>query len=419
MATVTVRMPRKSTSTPRTEERVQQYFELLQPYTPAYRTFEGGVYEMELTKAIIHRFATHVSKLKPEVIGPEQHNSALEKRLQYKPNPIMDTKKYLYRLATMYKTNNNALICPLYNDTFERIIGYYPMHPDKSELVRENGRLYLRYDFGYGQKSAIEFEFVGRMSQFQNKDELFGDSNAAFKPTLEMLNANNQAIIEGVKNSANLRFLAILANTLRDEEIEKQRQVFRSENFNSKNNGGALILDGRYQEVKQIDSKPLFVDDKQLKIIRENAFYYFGSNEKILTNSFTSNDWQAYYEGEIEPFAIEASLVHTNMTYSPRQISAGNMIMFTANRLQYMSNSEKLETVTQLFDRGFITHNQGLDIFNMPGIGEAGNRRYVRKEYALQEYNEKGNDNNANQEGTPVQEHEPLDPADGIETQED
>ena len=48
--------------------------------------------------------------------------------------------------------------------------------------------------------------------------------------------------------------------------------------------------------------------------------------------------------------------------------------------MQYLSNSEKLNTVTQLFDRGFLTHNQGLEIFNMAPV-DGGDKRFIRKEY--------------------------------------
>ena len=120
--------------------------------------------------------------------------------------------------------------------------------------------------------------------------------------------------------------------------------------------------------------------------IKENVFNYFGTNEKILQNSYNSDEWNAYYEGKLEPFAIELSLVMSNMTFNQREIAFGNEIIFTANRLQYLSNTEKLNTVTQLFDRGFISHNEGLEIFNMAPI-EGGDKRYIRKEYGLADYN--------------------------------
>ena len=81
------------------EQIVNDYFKLINSYTPAFTTFEGGIYEMELTRAAIHSFATHVSKLKPEIKG--SNNKTLERVMQYKPNELMDTKKYLYRLAKL------------------------------------------------------------------------------------------------------------------------------------------------------------------------------------------------------------------------------------------------------------------------------------------------------------------------------
>lgn len=81
------------------EAAVYTYFKTLGGYAPVYTSFEGGVYEMALTRACIHTFATHVSKLKPVVKGPASRR--LERTLQFQPNPWMDTKKYLYRLATI------------------------------------------------------------------------------------------------------------------------------------------------------------------------------------------------------------------------------------------------------------------------------------------------------------------------------
>ena len=79
-------------------------------------------------------------------------------------------------------------------------------------------------------------------------------------------------------------------------------------------------------------------------------------------------------------FAIQLSLVLTAMTFTSEEIAAGASIIATANRLQYASNQTKLNVVTQLFDRGFLTHNQGLEIFNMSPV-EDGDKHYIRKEY--------------------------------------
>lgn len=371
------------------ESKVNNYFRLMNGYVPVFSSFEGSVYEMELTRAAIHSFATHCSKLKPEIKG--SGNGRLERTLQFKPNHIMDTKKYLYRLATVYMTDNTAIIAPLYNETLDVITGYYPLLTSKCRIVDYNSKRYVRYCFGNGQYGCVELENTGIMNQFQYRDEIFGESNACLRPTLDLINAQNQGIVEGIKSGASIRFLAKLAGSFKDKTLREERKRFIEDNLSAGNNGGVMLYDAKYEDIKQVDSKPFIVNPVQMAQIKENVFNYFGTNEKIMQNNYSSDEWNAYYEGKIEPFAIEASLVHTNMTFSEREVACGNQILFTANRLQYLSNAEKLNTVTQLFDRGFITHNQGLEIFNMSPV-ENGDKRYIRKEY-IETNNLNENDN--------------------------
>lgn len=361
----------------RIEAAVNEYFQMMNGYVPRFTTFEGGIYEMELTRAAVHSFATHVSKLHPEIKG--NGNEAIERTLQYRPNALMDSKKYLYRLATVLMVDNTAFIVPLY-DNHMNIIGFYPLDTSKVSITEGNGQKYVVYDFGNGNRGAVELEKAGIMTQFQYHDELFGESNRVLKPTMDLIHANNQGIVEGVKNSASIRFLGKLAQVLKPSDIEAERQRFTEANLSTANNGGVLLYDQKYEEVKQINSEPFVVDDKQMQQIKDNVFDYFGTNEKILRNQFTSDEWNAYYEGKIEPFAIEASLVHSNMLFNDMEIAQGNEVVFSANRLQYMSNKEQLEMITALFDRGFLSQNEGREILNMTSV-ENGDTYYIRKEY--------------------------------------
>ena len=350
-------------------------------YVPRFTTFEGGVYEMELTRAAVHSFATHVSKLHPEIKG--RGNETIERVLQYRPNALMDSKKYLYRLATVLMVDNTAFIAPIFDNRLN-VAGFYPLDTSKVNITQGNGTKYLVYDFGNGSRGAVELDRAGIMNQFQYHDELFGESNKVLKPTMELMHANNQGIIEGVKNSASIRFMGKLAQVLKPSDIEAERKRFTETNLTTLNNGGVLLYDQKYEDVKQITSEPFVVDDKQMQQIKDNVFDYFGTNDRILRNQFTSDEWNAYYEGKIEPFAIEASLVHTNMLFNDLDIASGNEVIFSANRLQYMSNKEQLEMITALFDRGFLSQNEGREILNMAPV-EDGDKYYIRKEYCTKD----------------------------------
>ena len=359
------------------DQVTEGYFKSLTGYQPRYTSFRAGLYEAELVRSCIDRFATHCSKLKPEVIG--QNNSQLERLFKYRPNPYMDTTKFLYKLATILETENNAFIIPMYDQT-GRINGVYPVSPRMVEVLDHNGRPYIRYMFDNGQSAVVEFERVGILNKFFNKDDFFGDNNEAIRNTLELIHAQNQAVIESAKQNAVIRFIAKVTNVIRPEDLEKERKLFNETNLSSGNNGGAIIVDSKYDDVRPIESKGYIIPKAQIDMIRDNVFFYFGSNEKILKNEFDENVWSAYYEGKIEPFAIQLSLVLTNMLFTDKEKGYGNEVMFTANRLQYAKTETKLQVVAQMFDRGFMTHNQGLEIFNLPPI-EDGDRLFIRREY--------------------------------------
>lgn len=358
------------------KKALDSYFTLLSTYQPVYSTYAGGIYEMELTRAAIHCFATHCSKLKPEVVGNAA--PALGRVLQYQPNPIMDTKKYLYRLATCYMTDNNTLIAPL--TEFDEIKGFYPLAVGKAQLVDYGGQTYVRYDMGGGEYFVVELARCGILNQFQYTSELWGESNLCLRPTLELLDAQNQGIINGIKNSAVIRFIAKLANSLKPKDVKEEQERLKEINLGISNTAGVFLIDQKYEDVKQIDSKPYIINPSQMEYIRQNVFTYFGTNEHILQNKFTPDEWNAYYEGKIEPFALELGLVHTNMTFTEREKSFGNQIFFSSNRLQYASISDKINYVVQMGDRGRTSINEDREVFNLPPV-EDGDRHFIRGEY--------------------------------------
>ena len=54
--------------------------------------------------------------------------------------------------------------------------------------------------------------------------------------------------------------------------------------------------------------------------------------------------------------------------------------MATAHRLQYLSNSEKLNVSSQMLDRGIMSINDVREIWNLPPV-EGGDTRIIRGEY--------------------------------------
>ena len=365
---------------PKEQGRYEGSFKMLNGYTPHFTNFSGEIYESELVRASINALATHISKLDVKTFGAAR--PALQRKLKNGPNEFQTWTQFLARAATIYFNNNTTFYTPVWDD-FGEISGIYTPLPERCEMVQYNGMPYLRYEFTRGQKAAVELEYCGIMTRMQYKNDFFGETNHALLPTMDLIHIQDQGIKEGVKSAATYRFMAQLSNFSKAEDLAKERKRFTAENLASEDgNNGLLLFPNTYANIKQIESKPFTIDAAQMKEIRESVFEYFGVNDDILQNKFSSDTWSAFYEGAIEPWAIQFSQVMTKMLFTMREQTQGNFVMATANRLAYMSNADKLSVSSQMADRGLMTRNEIREIWNMPPLPEPyGSQLPARGEY--------------------------------------
>lgn len=361
---------------PKIEKQVNGYFKMLEGYTPIFTDYDGGVYEMELTRSCIHTFANHCSKLLPTVNGPDARG--LQALLDGKPNPFMTSAQFIYKVATIYEAKNTCFIVPIL-DKLDKTIGFYPVNPQQTEVVDVGGQPWLRYSFPSGDKAAIELSRCGVVSKYLYKSDIMGETNEALRPTMQLLNVQNQGIAEGIKNSASFRFMANVTNFTKPADLKRERENFTAENMGT-DAGGIILFPNTYTNIQQVTSAAKIVDAEQMELIQTRVLNYFGCNEDVLQNKTVGDAWSAYYEGKIEPFAIQLSQAMTCMTFSHNERVRKNAIVWSANRLQYMTNADKLQVSSQMFDRGVMSLNDIMNIWNLPAVPD-GDKRYIRKEY--------------------------------------
>ena len=361
---------------PKAAEQVNTYFQMLDGYAPVFTSYDGGVYEMELTRSCIHTFANHCSKLLPSVQGADSRG--LKHLLEGRPNIFMTSAQFVYKVATIYDAKNTCFIAPVL-DEFDRLIGYYPVNPAQTEIIDVNGEPFLRYRFSNGQCAAIELSRCGVVSKYLYNNDIIGENNQALQPTLQLLSTQNQGIAEGIKNSASFRFMATVNNFTKGKDLANERKNWVKDNL-SADAGGLALFPNNYTNVQKIQSQAKVVDPEKMTLIQTRVLNYFGSNEDILQNKAVGDSWSAFYEGKIEPFALQLSQAMTVMTYSQQERKRGNAIVWSANRLQYMTNADKLQVSSQMFDRGVLSLNDIMDIWNLPHV-ENGDKRYIRREY--------------------------------------
>lgn len=360
-------------------QNAREQFRLLDGYVPAFQTWQGSIYESELIRAAIDAHGRHAAKLAPVIQGSAKPN--LRSRLQNQPNEFQTWPQFLYRTATILYARNTAFIVPVLGE-YGETNGIICIAPERWELVEYKGEPWIRFFFDSNQqRRAVELWRVGILTRYQYRSDLFGDDNSALKPTLDLIAIQRQGVQEAIKNGASFRFMAVSSNFTKDEDLAKERRRFDRENFKG-SSGGVLLFPNTYKDVKQINSNAYNVDAAQLKLISENVFNYFGVNESILQNKAFGDEWLAFYEGAVEWFSVNLSDSVTRMLYSERERTVGNRVAFTSNRLQYMSNADKLSVAEKMADRGLMTRNEIREIFNLAPLPDPiGNQLPVRGEY--------------------------------------
>ena len=353
-------------------------FRELNGYRPAFTDWKGQIYESELVRAAIDARARHISKLNVEMKGTAL--PSLQSKMRQGPNQWHTWSQFLYRVSTILDVHNTAFVVPVF-DASMVITGYYPVLPQRCEVVEYKGEPWLRYKFQSGDVAAVEMRKCAILTKFQYKDDFFGENNDSLDDTMKLIDIQNQGIEEAVKNSASYRFLAQVNNFTKADDLKNERVRFSSENLTKDAEaGGLLLFPNTYQNIQQIKNSPYTVDADQMKLIDDNVDKYFGVNDKILKNEAKGDELDAFFNGAIEPFAIQFSEAMTKAMFSERERAQGSFLMANANRLQYMTTSEKVSMAQQMLDRGVMSINEARELFNYPTV-EGGDIRTIRGEY--------------------------------------
>jgi len=75
------------------EKEYEGTFKMLNGYTPRFTSHRGGVYESQMVRAAIHARATHVSKLKVEMMGSAR--PALQSKMKHGPNQFQTWSQFM------------------------------------------------------------------------------------------------------------------------------------------------------------------------------------------------------------------------------------------------------------------------------------------------------------------------------------
>ena len=350
-----------------------------QPITTTYR---GQVYEQELIRACIDRFATACSKLDPAYEGSSKN---VQRIISTNPNELMTWPQFLYRSATLTDTFNTCAIVPSFALDMETVTGIYPLYYNKAEVVEYAGEPWVKFftSDGGGMDEcthAIELRKVCFITRYQLKSDVFG-TDLYPKSTLDLMKAQESAQKAAIANGARVRWMGQVSSRMDEKELDKKRRRFLEANLSQDNEGGILVYDQTFASVEQVKNQSYVIDPSEMERIQQNVFSYYGTNLAILQNDYEPNKWAAYYEGKIEPWALQISEGITRMLFTQRQ-RLHNKVEFSSSRLQYAAMAEKRNMIRDMVDRGLMTLNEGRKILQMNEV-PGGDQFVIRGEYLL------------------------------------
>lgn len=362
----------KREPTKRDEKEHREIMKMVTTWGESYCAWNGRLYDSDIVRACIRPKVKAVGKLIGKHIRDSGSNLEVNpdaniRFLLSEPNPHMTGQQFQEKVATQLCLNNNAFIL-IIRDENGKPMQLYPIPCVVCETVYQNEELYLRFQYRNGKSSIFPYSQIIHLRQDFNEHDIFGDSpSRAITSMMEVICTIDQGIIKAIKNSGIIRWLITLNQSMRDDDIKKYVKNF-VENYLSFDSDtfGAAGVDAK-AKAERIEPKDYVPNALQTEKTINRIYSFFNTNEKIVQSRWTEDEWNAYYEAEVEPLAVQFGDTYTIRLFSRRERGVGNRIVFESSNLHCASLNTKL-AFQAMVDRGAMLPNEWRATMNMAPI---------------------------------------------------
>lgn len=340
----------------------------------SYYAWNGKMYESDIIRACIRPKVKAIGKLVGKHIREDKKTGLLvnpDANIRFvlsEPNPYMTGQQMQEKVANQLCLNNNAFIL-IIRDENGKVMQLYPI-PCTMAMAEYNsaGELFLKFWYANGKTGTFPYSDIIHLRQDYNESDLFGESPApALADMMNVIGTIDQGIIKAIKNSGIVRWLLTFNSNMREEDIKANVQKFVDNYLSVETDSfGAAGVDAK-ATVQRIEPKDYVPNAQQTDRTTERIYSFFNTNKKIVQSSYNENEWNAYYEAEIEPIAVQMQETYSVKMFSRKERGFGNKIIFEANNLQCASLTTKL-AFQAMVDRGAMTPNEWRQTMNMAPV---------------------------------------------------
>ncbi len=351
---------------------VETRFQLVTERGNGLFEWDGKLYHSDIIMACIRPRATAIGKLTAKHMRTtnEEIQTNPEPYIRFlleEPNPYMTGQMLQEKLTNQLCLNNNAFAV-IIRDENGLPAEIYPIPAVSVEAIYDDEKvLYLRFLTPNGNLTTIPYTDIIHIRQDFYKNDLFGESPMpALSKLMEVINTTDQGVIKAIKNSALIQWLLQFTVPSHSDDLKAEAEKFASSFMDTSSSMGVAAVDTR-AKATQLEPKNYVPNAQQMEITKQRLYAFFNTNERIIQSNYNEDEWNAYYESQIEPIAIQLSNEYSRKIFTRQERLDGNQIFFEASNLQYASMSTKL-ALQSMVDRAAMTPNEWREVMNLSPI---------------------------------------------------
>lgn len=351
--------------------------ELMQQVGNNYISWNGTIYDSDIVRSCIRPKVKATGKLVAkhlrDVVDAEGHHelkvnpSNAIRFILDEPNPLMTGQMLQEKLATQLCLNSNAFAL-IIRDDYGSPMEIYPIIARTVDAVYDSaGKLRLKFTLNNNKVYEFPYEDIIHLRQDFNENDIFGTPIApVLVPLLDVVTTTDQGVINAIKNSSIIRWLLKFTNSMRKEDLKSQAKDF-ADNFLATSEGmGVAAVDAK-ADAQQINPTDYVPNAAQMDRTTKRIFDLFNTNDAIVSSKYTEDQYNSYFDAEVEPVLIQLGGEYTRKLFTRRERVFGNKIVFEASAWDSASISTKLN-LQAMVDRGALTPNEWRATLNLAPV---------------------------------------------------
>ena len=281
------------------------------------------------------------------------------------PNPLMTGQKFQEWMDLCQQINNHAFAL-IVRDGNGLPTALYPINATMATTEYDAaGHLRIRFRMYKGQTVVYPYsDLIHLRGDPVPGGDFWGGSRVEqLLPLMEKIDTIDRGIISAIKNSAVIRWLLKYVTGRRPEDLKNDARAFAEQFLATDTGCGVAAIDSK-AEAQQIKPNDYVPNAEHTDRTVARFYASVNTNVNIVTSDYTEDEWNAYYEAQVESDVIQWGQEFTRKLFSRKKRSFGNYIMFESSNLATASMKTKL-SLREMVDRGAMTPNEWRKNFNL------------------------------------------------------